>query len=451
MNIPQLPTPQQPALTLADVLEDSPYQSYVYGYPHKTAYRPFPKPIPLGQLWEAEPQHALSLYLHIPFCEYRCGFCNLFTRANPAADLPGRYLKTLREEAIQVREAVPEGNFARIAIGGGTPTFLDESELLELFAILDEVLGAKPESVPFSCEASPATVSRTKLELLKARGVDRLSLGVQAFEDSTSQSLGRPQKRIETEQAISLIADVKFPILNLDLIYGGESQPLTHWQKTIREALAWEPEEIYLYPLYVRPLTGLGRRDHVWDDQRLSAYRVGRDRLLEAGYRQVSMRMFRSPSAPCLEGPVYCCQEDGMVGLGCGARSYTSGVHYSHEYAVGRAGVDGILSSYVQRDPGWFASAHYGDQLPVDDRRRRDLLLSLLQCEGLSRPDYRERFGKDVVEHFPQVLELESAGLAELTADRIVLTQRGMELSDAIGPWFYSDRVRTLMADYQLQ
>lgn len=450
LMIPSL-AQNQKALSLTEVLEGSPYQSYVYAYPHKTAYRPFSKPVPLTDLWSNEPQQALSLYFHVPFCEFRCGFCNLFTQAQPSSDLPIRYLSTLRTEATIVRESLPEARFSRIAIGGGTPTFLNDKELLELLAILTNVLGAKPTNVPFSCEASPATVTRSKLELLKAMGVDRLSLGIQAFEETTSHAMGRPQNRAETENALALIQDVGFPVLNLDLIYGGESQSLADWQQTVWDALAWQPEELYLYPLYVRPLTGLGRRDRVWDDQRLDAYRAARDILTDGGYEQISMRMFRARSAPALEGPVYCCQEDGMIGLGCGARSYTATVHYSTEYAVGRAGVASILSAYLKRGAREFGSAFYGDPLPLDDRRRRYLLLSLLQCEGLSRPDYQRRFAGDVVEHFPECGQLVSAGLADVMTDRVVLTERGIELSDAIGPWFYSERVRNLMADYQLQ
>ena len=436
---------------LAEWLDGSPYQSYVYAYPHKTAYRRFSHPIPLTELWADEPQHSLSLYLHVPFCEYRCGFCNLFTRANPAANLPGRYLQSIQTEAARVRESLPEADFARIAIGGGTPTFLSEMELLDLLQILTKVLGANPTDVPFSCEASPATITPEKLVLLKSFGVDRLSLGVQAFEDSISKSLGRPQRRQETQRALEMIREADFSILNLDLIYGGPSQSLGDWQKTVREALAWQPEELYLYPLYVRPLTGLGRRrDQTWDDQRLSAYRSAREILRDAGYTQISMRMFRAPSAQGAAGPVYCCQEDGMLGLGPGARSYTTGVHYSTEYAVGRAGIDSILADYLTRKPQDFSQAHYGDRLPEDDRRRRYVLLSLLQSEGLSRLDYQQRFGGDVLEHFPQCQELEAAGLAGVTDDRLVLSECGMELSDAIGPWLYSDRVRRLMNEYEL-
>ncbi len=86
----------------------------------------------------------------------------------------------------------------------------------------------------------------------------------------------------------------------------------------------------------------------------------------------------------------------------------------------------------------------------MEDQRRRYLLLSLLQCEGLSRRDYQERFQGDVLEHFPECQELESAGLAEVKGDQLVLSERGVELSDAIGPWFYSERVRNLMSRYEL-
>ncbi|MEV6279074.1 hypothetical protein [Nocardia sp. NPDC051832] len=100
-----------------------PYQSYVYGYPHKTAYRPLDDRPLLSDLWAREPADALSLYAHIPFCEYRCGFCNLFTRIGAPDDLTGRYLDALERQAIAVRAALGDrpAHFAAAAFGGGTP------------------------------------------------------------------------------------------------------------------------------------------------------------------------------------------------------------------------------------------------------------------------------------------------------------------------------------------
>ncbi|HEY2253181.1 MAG TPA: STM4012 family radical SAM protein, partial [Planctomycetaceae bacterium] len=420
------------------LLDGSPFVSYSYAYPHKTAYRRLYPAVSLGNAWQSERQDSLFLYLHVPFCEYRCGFCNLFTQAAPAAELPIRYLGQLRREAEIVRSALPESRFVRLAIGGGTPTFLDTDELADLFSIATGVMGAEPGKIPVSIEASPATVSPEKLALLREFGVDRLSLGVQTFDDAEARRLGRPQQRREVERALGAIRDARIPTLNIDLIYGAEGQTVASWLAMVRAALDWQPEELYLYPLYVRELTGLGRLGRAWDDERLALYRAARNLLLERGYLQVSLRMFRGPGATSDGGVSYCCQADGMVGLGCGARSYTGALHYSTEFATGRSGVAAILAEYLRCDSTNFAAARHGIALDDEDRRRRFVILSLLQREGVDRRDFARRFAGDVLEYLPQVGDLEALGLAIVTPDRIRLTDDGIERSDAIGPWLYS-------------
>ncbi len=129
------------AADLHPVLQQSAYQGYVYAYPHKTAYRPL-APRLMREVWAEEPQSGLFLYVHVPFCTMRCGFCNLFTTANPKRDLVTFYLDALRRQAAVVRDALPDARFARLAIGGGTPTYLNESELAEVFDIAEGVMGA---------------------------------------------------------------------------------------------------------------------------------------------------------------------------------------------------------------------------------------------------------------------------------------------------------------------
>src|SRR5690606_40791645 len=111
----------------------TPYQSYVYAYPHKTAYRPLrPEPL-LRDVWAGEDLDTLFLYLHVPFCEMRCGFCNLFTRTGATEDLTGAYLDALDRQATAVLDALGDGaSFATSAFGGGTPTYLTASELERL-------------------------------------------------------------------------------------------------------------------------------------------------------------------------------------------------------------------------------------------------------------------------------------------------------------------------------
>ncbi len=438
---------------------DSPFVSYAYSYPHKSAYRAISPSLALPEVWSQQNQDALFLYLHIPFCEFRCGFCNLFTLSQPTAGLPGQYLQALKRQATQVRDAIPNATFARLAIGGGTPTFLNVSELTELMSIVTDVMGVDANQIPGGCEASPSTVDREKLQLLRQFGIDRVSLGVQSFDDKEVHAIGRPQKAENVHRAIGLIKEAGFPTLNLDLIYGGAQQTVSSWLRSVSQAIDYEPEEIYLYPLYIRDLTGLrkvsqlgelsgdGRRR--WDDERLTAYREARNLLLESGYQQVSLRMFRRCSAVDVSGPVYCCQTDGMLGLGCGARSYTESLHYSYEYAVGSNAVRGILDDYISRDRHSFSNVDYGFRLDEDDQRRRHLIMSLLQCEGMTGSDYVARFGTEPVEDFPMLLELVENGLMRITDERLVPTESGIEYSDAIGPWLNSATVRKLEASYQ--
>jgi oxygen-independent coproporphyrinogen-3 oxidase len=426
----------------------SPYQGYAYAYPHKTAYRRLEPPRPLAEVWAGERRDALFLYVHVPFCGMRCGFCNLFTQANPHDASVPVYLDALRTQAAAVHDCLGDASFARLAVGGGTPTYLSEHQLAEVFDVA-AFMGADLGSIPAGVEVSPETLTPGKLALLRERGVTRVSIGVQSFVEEEVRASGRPQRTADVEQALGALRAAGFPTLNIDLIYGLPGQTVATWLHSLECALRYRPEELYLYPLYVRPLTGLGRSRRAWDDVRLACYRAGRGRLLSEGYEQVSMRMFRRFDAGAEAGPVYCCQDDGMVGLGCGARSYTRGLHSSTEYAVGASSVRDILRDYAARDAVSFARAEHGFALDEDEQRRRFLLQALLQTDGLERARYARRFDSNVLADFPELRELAELGLATITASRLRLTPAGLERSDAVGPWLFSERVRQLMEGHE--
>lgn len=458
-----------------------PYESYVYAYPHKTAYRPLPDRPALRELWAGERKDALSLYLHIPFCEVRCGFCNLFTRIGAPDELTTRYLDALDRQATAVHDALTgpgQGaaepvRFAAAAFGGGTPTFLDAGELDRLCDIAEKRMGADLRSVPLSVETSPATATADRLAVLAGRGATRLSIGVQSFVDAEARAAVRPQRRAEVEAALGRIRDARIPVLNIDLIYGIDGQTERTWRQSLDAALAWRPEELYLYPLYIRPLTGLDRLgaggDAAWDAQRLRLYRQGRDLLLAEGYEQVSMRMFRRPdsasggqadgtwanSSPAGGSPRtddYACQTDGMIGLGCGARSYTSGLHYSFDYAVDMREIRNIIDTYTATED--FSRAEVGRRIDGDEARRRHLLQSLLQAQGMDLAGYRERFGSAPADDFPAELD-RFAALGWLDSGAgpglLRLSPEGLAHSDALGPALFSPAVRAAMAEYEVK
>lgn len=445
------------------LLAGSPYVDYLYSYPHKTAHRPLDPPIPLETLWAKEEREALFLYLHVPFCGTRCGYCNLFTQVSPASERSSsridRYLAAVERQMAAVAQAIAPGRFARLAIGGGTPSLLSTAQLRRLFDQLETHFDVCPKAIPTSFELAPDSTSDAHVALLAERGVERASIGVQSFIGSELTALGRRQEVDTVRRALDRLRASAIPRLNIDLIYGMAEQTPQSFERSLREALRWQPEELFLYPLYVRPLTGLGRDGaarrescEAWDARRLSLYRLGRELLCAEGYRQHSMRSFRREGAESSTvSPVYRCQEDGMVGLGCGARSYTEHLHYSSEYAVAARGVAAIVEAWSQRDARAFAHADHGVVLDEEDRRRRYVILGLLTCAGLELEAYGERFSGDALQDVPELTCLQSLGLAQRDSTLLRLTEAGLERSDAIGPFLRSARVDALMRDYTLR
>lgn len=438
---------------LMESLTRAPYHGYAYSYPHKNAYRPFPQPKALSTIWGDEDITNTALYVHIPFCEMRCGFCNLFTAANLGEDTVENYLGALEREVGAIAGKIGRITPKSLTLGGGTPTYLSTQQLERLFEVLTTHLITPGQSIPFISETSPKTAQPDRLGVLADRGVGRISIGVQSFIETEMKSLGRPQTYAELGRALDEIRRWPFNILNIDLIYGMGSQTVESFLFSLREAMRWSPEEMFLYPLYVRPLTGLDGRAENWDAHRLSLYRIGRDFLIGQGYRQISMRMFRKArsglwgSSDGEAGQ----PEESVLGLGCGARSRTMEVHYSTDYAVRRGAVLSIIQDYCQRSATDFGSVHYGVELRPDDQMRRLVIKTILSADGLSMRHFERRFGQSPIKYFPELQQLIELGLTTMVEGHIRPTEAGFQYADAIGPLFYSPEMAMRMREFRLR
>lgn len=437
-------------MKLQEYINQTYYKGYAYSYPHKMAYRLFDNSLPLKEVWKEEKQENLFLYIHVPFCEMRCGFCNLFTIANPKSTLQNPFLEALFRQIDASVEQIPNLSFSNFALGGGTPTFLSAEELSLLFSKLKTSLQVNPTSINSAIEVSPKTITSEKIELLQSEKFFRISMGVQSFIEDEVKAMGRPQKLSEVERAITELKAAKFPLLNLDLIYGAENQTKQSWQYSLERMVEIAPEEVFLYPLYIRPLTGLGKQGKAWDDFRMHLYLQGRDYLLANGYEQLSMRQFKKISAPDFIHENYLSQEDGMLGLGVGARSYTKKIHYSADYAVGREGIKNIISDYNQRTLQDFSTIQYGFKLNLEEEKRRYLIKSFCENNGLLVKRYETIFSTSPFDDFPQLQELFELNLVEEKGKKITLNLKGRALEDVIGPWLYSMNVQNAIQSFEL-
>ena len=231
----------------------------MYSYPHKTAYRHLDG-ISLEDYASclAGPGH--GLYLHLPFCRTKCGYCNLFSVTGLEQDplQIDRYLEAVRRQSLQYQELLKpyQTGFSEVVIGGGTPLLLTEEQLKKVFELL-EMHAPCADDRELVIETAPNETSREKLKILKAAGVTRVSMGIQSFSSEELGTLRRRHSAEKAREALTLLKEYGFLCINVDFIYGIPGQTVDSLLASLKEAVLFAPDEIFLYPLYVKHGAGL--------------------------------------------------------------------------------------------------------------------------------------------------------------------------------------------------
>lgn len=416
--------------------------SHPGSYPHKTAYYHFAKPQDVHQIWEDESKEHLSLYLHIPFCTQRSLHNHRFAIVNPDPFLVKSYLQTLQRQAAVYRKEIAPESFEYCEIGGGVPMFLNAPQLETMFKAISEGFEIDCSATTVACDVSPKNLNTDQLGVLKANHVDHAIVPIQSFRFDERRQLGIVVSDETIYKSLTYICNAKFPSLAFELNYGIESQTQESWAMSLKEAVQWNPTEIAIYPIdpgksspFVRPESNL--------EMRLKMYRIARMFLLQSGYTQISSRCF------CLKKLGETTQSvaarrfnKGLIGIGAGARSRTTHWLYSSEYASDRKRSVEILENYVHKSKLDFKRIDYGFELSVEEQKRRQLIFSLLQTQGLSRAAYKQRFSTDVLADFTEIPKLQASKLATITDEHVVLTEHGLERSDQIAMLFQSKNVK---------
>jgi len=433
----------------------NPYIQYMYSYPHKTVYRPLTG-VRFCDYASALAGKGHGLYLHIPFCQSKCGYCNLFSVTGMGQDEIDRYLDTIERQSEQYQTVLESvhAEFSELVIGGGTPLFLTERQLEQIFDILERHFrfSQKRELV---VETAPNQTTLEKLAILKQVGVSRVSMGIQSFSDRELSTLKRQHTAQKARKALELIKTCDFPCVNVDFIYGIPGQTEISLLDSLKEARRFEPEEIFLYPLYVKHGARMEREGVVLEPEAAFAqYQAARAFLCAEGYRQDSMRRFvRQQTARVFSE----CGFGTSIGLGCGGRSYLGNLHFCSPYAITRSACIDRLRDYMCTKD--FMEITHGILLSEEEQKRRYLIRHLLIRPGLDKNRYQKLFGKDVLEEFPVLFEWMEQGFVELQrAEKqgdfgeqmyVTLTDVGLGLSDYLGPKLISTEVNRAMCEWE--
>ena len=376
----------------------------------------------------------LGLYLHIPFCESICSYCN-FNRGLLDAGLKARYVDALEQEI----RAAGDGRAAdTLFLGGGTPSLLEPAEVARLIAACRDAYDLVPDA-EITIETNPETATPERLTGFRKSGVNRISFGVQSFDDAELSRLGRRHSAAGAKDAIRTARGAGFENLSFDLMFWLPGQSLESWLRTVDQAIALAPEHLSLYLLELYPNAPLkesiarqaslapGAPAHPWaqapDDEGADMYLAALGLLDQAGYEQYEISNVARPGFPSRHNVKYW-QGGAWRGFGCGAHSTIDAERWSSlasttEYieAIG-AGRSVVVGAHHQS---------------AQARLEEALFTGLRLSEGIDCGNILRRYGVEPWIRWGSALQpLVDEGFMWRTRERFGLTRRGMLVANEI-------------------
>jgi len=370
-----------------------------------------------------------GLYLHIPFCLSRCGYCDFNTYLHDP-DLARAYGEALCAEiaAWGERPEVRGRPAATVFLGGGTPSLLSPEGVAQILRTLRSAF-PPAAGAEVTLEANPGTVDRAKLAGFRAAGVNRVSFGVQAFQDRLLRVAGRDHTADDARRAVGDARAAGVTNLNLDLIFAIPGQTVDDWAASLDEAVALAPEHVSAYGLTYEEGTpfhrdrGAGRLRPVDEETEAAMFDLGIARLTAAGYEQYEISNFARPGRRCAHNQIYWRCED-YLGLGAGAHSCLGGRRTFNRR---------LPQDYIAAIRGTGSAQAGAEELTPRQRLGEALVLGLRLREGVDLEALAAGFVPWGVAPDGAVLErLKGAGLVERHGPRLRLTDRGIRLANEV-------------------
>jgi len=365
-----------------------------------------------------------GLYVHVPFCQKKCAYCDFFSITD--LSMVPAWLSALEQEARRYQNSFDR--FDTLYLGGGTPSLLDAGQLAQVLETLRRHFSFSPDT-EVTLEANPDDLTPEKITLYKDLGVNRLSLGVQSFNDRELAFLGRRHNARQTVQALKAARAAGFANLTLDLIYGLPGQSLDDWTKTLDQALSFHPEHLSCYQLTYETGTPLGRRKALGkvapatEEEERELFLLTSRYLEERGYRHYEISNFarqgEAGSEPCYSrhNRKYW-RHVPYLGLGPGAHSFLDGVRWWNASSV---------KQYCQDLEQGRSPVADREVLSREQLRLEALYLGLRTRDGVSLDALRQTPGWERIFE-----ELQETGLIKVNQDRAAPTRQGFLLADRL-------------------
>ena len=394
---------------------------------------------------QTKQQHAkqLGVYLHIPFCVRKCGYCDFLsapadeqTRRNYVAAL----CNEIRAAAWQEQKILKENySIKSIFFGGGTPSLLDGNAIGAIMKVLQEQLGdICSEQLEVTMECNPGTVTEEKLLQYRRSGVNRLSFGLQSAHNQELKALGRIHTWETFLESLQAARGAGFQNINVDLMSALPDQTMDSWQHTLEQVAALQPEHISAYSLILEEGTALAAQiaaerrqgiDRVSDeDTDREMYAFTNTFLAEQGYCHYEISNYAKPGFESVHNLSYWeCQE--YFGFGLGASGFYQGERYCNtsklaEYLINWENADAV---------DWKTYREDVTVNSLQEQMAEFMFLGLRKMKGISVREFKQRFGKDYWQVYGEQTErLLQEHLLEQCQDTLYLTARGIDISNTV-------------------
>ena len=383
----------------------------------------------------------IALYVHIPFCLSKCNYCDFNTYEGIEALMP-TFVAALSDEIALWADRLGRPRVSSIFFGGGTPSYLPSNSISELLRHIQQTMRVNV-GAEITLEANPDDLSAEKAEAWLAVGFNRVSIGVQSFDNRILVSLSRRHTADAACQAVETARKAGFENISIDLMFGLPQQSLSDWSDTLNRAVGLGTEHLSLYGLQIEPGTPLHRDVQIGtiptpsDDLAADMYEMAMDALDEARYEHYEISNWAKPGHRSQHNLAYWLNQP-YLGVGPGAHSSLNGRRFANMksprryiHVIESADQSPAIDPY--RITEGDLAVDFMEVTSLKTSMSETMMLGMRLAEGVSRTEFQRRFGSSMGSVYgPEIEFLTNAGLIEHRNDNIALTRRGKLLGNSV-------------------
>ena len=369
----------------------------------------------------------LGLYLHIPYCLHKCGYCD-FNSHPENQEESVRYVEALLSELKSYSTTLKSYNVPTVFMGGGTPTILPPSQLKKILDTVRQSFNLTPDC-EITIEANPATIKLETLQEIHAAGYNRISIGVQSFDEKELQLLERVHNEEEIHSTVHRARSANFENLSMDLMFALPDQSIEKWQSHLKQATSKNPDHLSTYNLTIEPATAFfklqekGKLCLPHEDIQLEMYETTIQVLEDAGYSQYEISNFSKPGMESQHNINYW-NNGEYLGVGAGASSYLNGE---------RSKNINLPSIYIREIETKASAVDTRERLEPLQAMGETLMLGLRLLKGVSIDVFENRFQVSFQKVYGKAVEsLLNQELITFNQNRIALSRKGLFLADSV-------------------